>query len=236
MSVNARNARLAVLAAWTFVFALVWLTGAADQFLGSRTEWVAPFGAISLALVTVAYALSLRVSRARVELTGAEATTLVVMLVPLGALLLVPNATLGSFAASQKANDAYFLRAAPPPPATPADVSFLDIRVAEGDRQFAAEAGIEPGLRVRLTGIVIGSKTRGATFELARFYVGCCVADAFPVGVPVAAGRLGRAAPEKDTWLQVTGKLRRRGGHFVVDADGIRRVAQPEHPYLSFSS
>jgi uncharacterized repeat protein (TIGR03943 family) len=230
VSANARAARLFVLVAWAVVFAAVWVTGTADHFLGPRTQWVVPFGAVALTLAAVAYGLALRSSRERIELTAGEATTLLAMLIPLGGLLLVPHATLGSFAASRKGDEGYFLRAAPPPPATPADISFLDIRVAEGDPQFAAEAGVRNGVRVRLLGLVTRSHaTPPGTFELARFYIACCIADAEAVGVPVA----GRSY-KPNTWLVVSGTLERRGKRFVVMPDKLNRVQAPKQPYLSF--
>ena len=115
-------------------------------------------------------------------------------------------------------------------PSKPADASFLDIRIAEGDHTFARNARIEPGLKVRLLGFVTGSKDVPAgTFEIARFYISCCIADAQAVGVPIA-GR----SPKRDTWLVVSGSLVRRGKRFVVEPSKIERVDEPAQPYLSF--
>jgi uncharacterized membrane protein YcgQ (UPF0703/DUF1980 family) len=74
------------------------------------------------------------------------------------------------------------------------------------------------------------------TFELARFYIACCIADAMAVGVPIDGRALGKGKFEHDTWLQVTGPLEKRGKHFVVKADRIMRVPAPKQPYLSFRS
>jgi len=236
MSVDARIARGGALAAWAVFFVLLWSTGTTDRYLGSRTQWVVPFGAVVLTLAATAYAYSsARTRRRGQQLTYREAVSLFALLVPLAAVLVVPHAALGSFAASRKSGGSYFLQARPPAPAKPSDVSFLDIRIAEGDDDFALEAGIKKGLRVRLLGLVTGAKNVPAgTFELARFYVACCVADAQPVGVPIDGSALGRRHFKPDTWLQVTGSLERRRGRFVVAADRIVPTREPSQPYLSF--
>ena len=104
-------------------------------------------------------------------------------------------------------------------------------RLASLVEQTRRDAGIRTGLRVRLLGFVSGSPDVPAgTFEVARFYVACCIADAQPVGVPVAADRSFR----RDTWLDVTGTLERRGRRFVVRVQRIEHASQPSQPYLSF--
>ncbi len=146
-------------------------------------------------------------------------------------MVIAPNAALGSFAADRKDGGGLFRSARPDPPSSPEDVSFLDIRVAEDDPQFAIEAGIEDGLRVRLVGIATNStEVPAGTFELARFYVACCIADAQPVGVPVETTR----SFPTDTWLEVTGSLEERGGRYVVVADEIHPTKRPQRPYLTF--
>jgi uncharacterized repeat protein (TIGR03943 family) len=234
--VDARAARGGVLAAWAVFFVVLWLTGASARYLGARTEWVVPFGAIVLALAAIAYAvLAVRTRSAAPPLTLREAVGLVSLLVPLAAVLVAPNAALGSFAAGRKDGGGLFRSARPAVPKTPADASFLDIRVAEGDPTFALEAGIEDGLRVRLVGIVTGSKDGPpGTFELARFYVACCIADAQPVGIPVDPSGLSARRYAPDTWLDVTGTLDRRGRRFVVEADRIEPTSRPDRPYLTF--
>jgi uncharacterized repeat protein (TIGR03943 family) len=236
MSVDARIVRGGVIGAWALFFLLLWQTGTSDRYLGSRTQWVVPFGAIVLTLAVLVYAYGYARARGSGStLTLTEAVSLFALLAPLAAILLAPHAALGSFAASRKGGGTYFLSARPPPPATPADVSFLDIRIAEGDDDFALDAGIHSGLRVRLLGFVSGSKyVPAGTFELARFYVACCVADAMPVGVPIDSSSLRRHRFKSDSWLEVTGSLEHRGKRLVVVADRIVSSPEPPHPYLSF--
>jgi uncharacterized repeat protein (TIGR03943 family) len=236
MSLDARIVRGGVLATWAVFFLVLWVSGASSRYLGTRTQWVVPFGAVVLTLAALAYAYGYaRARRQGPALTLREAVSLFALLVPLAAVLLVPHAALGSFAASRKGGGSYFLSARPPAPARPADVSFLDIRIAEGDKTFAADAGIRNGLRVSLVGFVTGERdVPGENFELARFYIACCVADAQPVGVPVDGSALPPRSFRRDSWLRVTGSLQRRGKRFVVEAEKIVPVSEPGQPYLSF--
>ena len=237
MSVDARLVRGGVLGAWAFFFLLLWQTGASDRYLGSRTAWVVPFGAVVLTLAVLVYAYGYARARGSAVRRSPSARPSASSRCSHRSLRssLAPHAALGSFAASRKGGGTYFLTARPPPPATPADVSFLDIRVAEGDDDFALDAGIHSGLRVRLLGFVSGSKDVPAgTFELARFYVACCIADAQPVGVPIDSSSLRHHRFKPDSWLQVTGTLEHRGKRFVVEADPAAAVSQPSQPYLSF--
>ena len=173
----------------------------------------------------------MRARRSGPSLTLREAASLFALLVPLAAVSLVPHAALGSYAASRKGGISFaFVR--PHAPAKPSEASFFDIRIADGDRDFAAQAGIRPGVRVRLLGFVVGSKdVPSGTFELARFYIACCIADAEAVGVPV-----GGRGYKPNTWLEVTGSLAKRGKRFVVVPDKVIRVRAPEEPYLSFQT
>ena len=232
MSVDARIARGGVLGLWAVFFLVLWASGTAGRYLGPRTQWIVPFGAVVLALATIAYAYGyVRARRSGPSLTLREAASLFALLVPLAAVSLVPHAALGSYAASRKGGISFaFVR--PHAPAKPSEASFLDIRIADGDRDFAAQAGIRPGVRVRLLGFVVASKdVPSGTFELARFYIACCIADAEAVGVPV-----GGRGYKPNTWLEVTGSLAKRGKRFVVVPDKVIRVRAPEEPYLSFQT
>ena len=232
MSVDARIARGGVLGLWAVFFLVLWASGASGRYLGPRTQWIVPFGAIVLAVATIAYGYGyVRARRSGPSLTLRKAASLFALIVPLAAVSLVPHAALGSYAASRKGGISFaFVR--PHAPAKPSEASFLDIRIADGDRDFAAQAGIRPGVRVRLLGFVVGSKeVPSGTFELARFYIACCIADAEAVGVPV-----GGRGYKPNTWLEVTGSLAKRGKRFVVVPDKVIRVRAPEQPYLSFQT
>jgi uncharacterized repeat protein (TIGR03943 family) len=237
MSADARTLRALVLGLWACFFAGLWVSGKASHYLGPRTLWVVPFGACALSLLAIAYAFSVRRSHSPRQPLGIyETVGTFALLLPIALVLLMPDAQLGAFAASRNVDGGYFRTLAPRPPASRADISFLDLRVADGDATFAQEAGIRHGVRVRLVGFDTGSKPGPpGTFELARFYITCCVADAIAVGVPVeTAQATGAAEATEDAWLLVTGTLVRKRDRWTVTADHINQVKPPAKPYFSF--
>lgn len=123
----------------------------------------------------------------------------------------MPHAELGAYAASRKSGS-FFPAVKPSPPATPRDVTLLDVRIAEGDPLFATVAHIHRGTRVGLLGLV--RQTGAGRFALTRFYITCCIADAQPVTLDVDWGR----PVVKNHWVFVTGKLERPGKHYTVTA------------------
>jgi uncharacterized repeat protein (TIGR03943 family) len=226
MSVVAGRLRIAVTASWAAFFYVLWLTGTTDRYLGARTQWLVPFGAVTL---TVLVALAARSWRAGPALRAGEAVGLLALIVPLLLVLLVPHAELGAYAASRKSGS-FFPAVKPRPPATPRDVSLLDIRIAERDPLFALVSHIHPGTRVGLLGLV--THTGPGHFSLTRFYITCCIADAQPLTIEIDSNR----RVTNDHWVFVTGKLQRPGKHYTLAADGVVARHSPSDPYLGFTS
>jgi uncharacterized repeat protein (TIGR03943 family) len=226
MSVLASRLRIAVAAAWAGFFYILWFTGTTDRYLGARTQWLVPFGAVTL---TVLVALAARSWRSGPALRAGEATGLLALVIPLVLVLLVPHAELGAYAASRKSGS-FFPAVKPAPPATPRDVTLLDVRIAEGDPLFATVAHIHRGTRVGLLGLVSGSSP--GHFALTRFYITCCIADAQPVTLAVDW----RRPVVKNQWVFVTGKLQRPGKHYTLAADRVVARHSPSDPYLGFTS
>jgi uncharacterized repeat protein (TIGR03943 family) len=237
VTIDPRSVRALVLVAWSAFLLWLWVTGEVARYLGPRTQWVVPFGAVALTLVTVAYCReSSRRKGPVARIRTGEALGLAALLLPIVAGAVLANAQLGALAASKKLGQRGIDLSAL------ADLSvrdashpdFVQVNVAGHNPGFAKQSGLVNGRPVRLTGFVAG--TSGKRFELARFYITCCVADAVPVGVPVDAAGSGRALYRKDDWLDVTGTLAQRGKRYVLVAREIRRVKAPKDPYLSFSS
>jgi uncharacterized repeat protein (TIGR03943 family) len=81
---------------------------------------------------------------------------------------------------------------------------------------------------VQLTGFVAGREADG--FELARYQIACCAADAAPV-VVVVRGTSGEP-PGRDQWVTVTGTYRPGGGDFVeIVATSVVQIPTPDDPY-----
>jgi uncharacterized repeat protein (TIGR03943 family) len=225
MTIDARRARLATLAAWASFFTYLWLAGASVRYLGARTQWVVPFGAVTL---WAAVALVLRTPRSRAPLGPREGTGLLLLALPLAATLLVPHAELGAYAASHKSTT-FFPAVKPAPPASPRDVNLLDIRIAEDDDTFALVSHIHPGTRVGLLGLV--TQTEPREFSLTRFYITCCIADAQPLTLHVHWPH----AVKRDRWVWVVGTLERDGKRYALAADRVTPRHAPTDPYLGFT-
>jgi putative membrane protein len=229
--ISPRLGRAIVLAAWAAFFAALWLTDETTRYLGPRTSWVVTFGTITLCGAAVVYGLAALRTRHRAQaLSVREALGLLVLLVPILAVLTVPRAELGALAAKRKTTN----RAVASQRPTGGEVSFAEIDYARYSPGFAEEAGIKPGRHVQLIGFVVtSSDAPGGAFELGRFYISCCAADALPTLVAIdPAGVAPRSSHPTDTWLRVSGRLARRGDEFIVRAEAIEPAEAPENPYL----
>lgn len=224
-----RAARAFALAVWAGFFVWLWASGEVSRYLGPRTYWVVPFGAVTLATAVVAQVGTLRRESPR-ALHAREAIGLALLVAPVLAVVIVPRPALGALAASKKATGAIALGSlAAPAPEPGKAISFIDIHYASRSREYAAALGIGDGTDVRLLGFV--TTPEGAppgTFELTRFYVSCCAADAVPYSVTVGSNE----APAVDSWLEVSGTLSLVDGRYVVVADDVTERSEPEDPYL----
>jgi uncharacterized repeat protein (TIGR03943 family) len=237
MRLSASSARALVLLTWAGFFVGLWLGDETSRYLGERTQWVVPFGAVTLTFAALAYgAYALRATRE--PLRVGEALGLFALILPVLAVLLVPRAELGAQAASRKATSRSFsveqLKASKPSQPAPggefASESLMDVAGAAADPAYAGVANLTDGSRVRLLGFAVESSA-GASFDLTRFLVSCCAADALPVRAPIDAG--GLDVPASDEWVTVIGRLRKRNGSFRVVADSITPTAAPSDPYLT---
>jgi len=83
---------------------------------------------------------------------------------------------------------------------------------------------------VRLSGFVRIRRTGG--YDVARFKIFCCAADAVLMGVRIQNGP---ADPVKGTWVEVTGRFVPGDAYPpVLDVEDWREVAEPSDPYLHF--
>jgi putative membrane protein len=234
MSANPRSVgRVVVLLAWTVFFVWLYVSGEMSRYLGPRTYWVVPFGAITLALATIVSSRTLRTADPR-PMSWREIAGLLVLLVPMLAVLAVPRPDLGSLAASRKSQAGGIAAGVTQPVSSDSDeISFLEISYSQESAEYAAAVGAVDGAEVDLTGFVSSAEELpGGTFGLARFYVSCCAADAIPYTAAVDPGETSGASHEPDTWLHVSGTLERRGEDIVVVAEEVDETEEPEDPYL----
>lgn len=239
MTLDARNLRILVLSSWCAFLTWLWLTGETLRYLGPRTQWLVPFGALTLAAATLSYARATGSQAPRNRPSFRETAGLAALLLPIVAGTLLVNTQLGALAASKKLTARGIDPSALAELASrnAAQLSFLEVNVAGHNTRFAGENGIEPGRPARLVGFVLHDpKSANGSFELARFYITCCVADALPVGVTIEPADTRPPAFKRDDWLSVRGELVRSHSELRLQAAQIEKVKAPEDPYLSFGS
>jgi uncharacterized repeat protein (TIGR03943 family) len=150
------------------------------------------------------------------------------LLAPIAALLLVAPPTLGSYgveragAVNIRSGPAVFDRLERGDRAKPMTLlEYIERAFEHGGASFN-------GVPVQLTGFVAGTESGG--FQLARYQIACCAADATPVVVHVV-GTSG-SPPTEDQWLTVTGRFERGGGNVPrLAATTVMEIAAPDDPY-----
>jgi uncharacterized repeat protein (TIGR03943 family) len=246
MGISARPVRAVILFVWAGFFLTLWLGGEADRYLGPRTTWVAPFGALTLSLAAIGYGLLTLRGASGSRLTRFEAIGHFVLLVPILAVVLVPRAELGAQAARKKDTNRSLAavqlgpakKAAAKAAAAAAaqqkneiaKIDFVSLASVTTDPGYARDIGVQPRTRVRFVGFVVRTG-RSDRFRLARFLISCCAADAVPVFIDVKAG--GEPIPPDNAWLEVTGGLVQERGAFLVAAESLKRVDAPSNPYVT---
>lgn len=213
--------------------ALLILTGNLDNYINQRFAWLVVVGALLFFVMALtALNASLNPKRNEQEHHHYHITwdILLVVAFPLLLAVLIPSRALGI----EAVNGGVSLS-----PVGIAGVarSPLDRNILDWLREFdrASTPAQFNGTPVDVTGFVYREPIHpDGGFMLARFTMSCCVADAFPIGMPVMA-----AAGEEyvaGEWLRVGGQLKAAtfGAEIlpVVFADSIERVDEPRQPYL----
>ncbi len=212
---------------------LLILTGNLDNYINQRFAWLAVVGALLFFLLGLNTLHSLLKPEA-----GENAhhhyhiswDILLVVAFPLLLAMLIPSRSLGI----EAVNGGVSLNAVGVASVTrsPLDRNILDW-LREFDR--AATPAQFNGMPVDALGFVYREPSHPEDgFMLARFTMSCCVADAFPIGMPVIAAGSGEIAVGE--WLRVRGKLKATafGAEIlpVALAATIERVDEPRQPYL----
>jgi len=217
-------ARTAALGLWAAAMWWLWLSGEADRYVGPRTAWVVVFGAVALTLATALLATTVR--RAGPPLAPREALGLGALLLPILAVLAVPEPDLGAQAAARKAAPGL---AAPAPSADgglpEGPLTVVDVDQANRSPEYARARGVRPGARVRMEGFVT---LRDGIPHLTRFSMFCCAADALP-----SFARLdGIGRPPEDRWLRVEGTIATAGSRVGIRVLRAVPIEPPDDQYL----
>ena len=246
MGLPARPVRALILVVWAGFFLTLWVGGEAGRYLGPRTTWVVPFGAITLSLAALGYGLLALRDKSRKRVTNWEAAGYFALLVPILAVVIAPRAELGAQAARKKNTSASLAslelgrdRKAAAKAATSAaaandqvaKIDFLSIASVTTDPAYASDIGIKPGTRVRFVGFTVRSG-KPDRFRIARFLISCCAADAVPVLIEVKAGD--KEIPPDNAWVDLTGRLQKEREKLLVEAESMTSAEVPEKPHLTF--
>jgi uncharacterized repeat protein (TIGR03943 family) len=218
-----------VLAGWAGLFWYLWLSGRSVLYLGSRTLWLVPVGAVILSVTTVGRLVTLRVAEPK-RVRAKEAWATVIILLPVLLVTSLPSASLGTFAVGKRST----LATAGITSSTDlskGDLNLVDVAGALADRATMRQLSSRAGSTVSFKGFVDRIPGQGADeFMLTRFVITCCVADAIAAQVHVVDAPPGKFSP--DDWVRVTGQMYPLGREIIVVAAKTESVAKPKHPYL----
>jgi uncharacterized repeat protein (TIGR03943 family) len=153
------------------------------------------------------------------------------LVLPVLAIFLIAPPALGSYTAQRSANSVAKPATSNSFPALPKGDPLV-MQLADFDvRAVWDDSGALKGRRVKLTGFVTPKK--GGGWYVSRLTISCCAADALTYKVQVS----GIAAPPTDAWVEVTGvwqpggQVKRDDAIPVMNAQQVKRIAQPHNPY-----
>ena len=227
----ARLASAAGIGVWAGLFWFVLFSGRTALYLGSRTRWVVPVGAVLLTLVFLGRLASVRSTRVE-PIRPRDSWTFAVIAIPVVVLLAIPSSSLGTFAVSRRASlsSSGFSSGEDIPPT--GDLSFVNVGSALINDESMQSLVARAGSTSSFTGFVDRQPGEPADeFLLSRFLISCCIADALSIQVRVVNAPPGEFEP--DEWVRATGKLYPLGREVILDATEVVKVSKPEHPYLS---
>ena len=225
--------RLAVggaLAAWGALFWFLLLSGRTSLYLSSRTAWVVPVGAILLTISAAGRLASARTSRPE-PVSRRTTWGLGFVVLPVIAILALPPATLGAFAASRRSLSSGLVGVAPNV-AAGGPVTLASVAAAGWSDEARRSLVERAGTGVTFEGIIARREGQPADeFMLTRFIISCCVADALGVQVRVVGSPPGGF--RTDEWVRVSGTFYPVGREVVVDAETVEHIPRPKSPYLN---
>lgn len=225
-----RLAQGLALASWAGLFWFLLVSGRTSLYLSSRTAWVVPVGAITLTVAAIGRLATARTDKPQ-PLGRGTAWGVGFVLLPVVAILALPPAALGSYAASRRSLASGFVTTAPNLESG-GEVTLASVAAAGWSEDARRSLVQRAGSRVTFEGIVARRDGQAADeFMLTRFIVSCCVADALSVQVRVVGAPPGGF--EEDEWVRVSGAFYPVGREVVVDASEIEPIPQPDQPYLN---
>jgi uncharacterized repeat protein (TIGR03943 family) len=84
------------------------------------------------------------------------------------------------------------------------------------------------GQKVKLTGFVSKPDSGNNTYQIGRFQVSCCLADAQFYFIPVTTNTL----PNQDKWGEIEGVFKIVDNKLTIEQQSFNTIATPENPYF----
>ncbi len=215
------------LGAWAGLFWFLAIAGRTSLYLSSRTAWLVPLGAVLASLAAIGRLATARVRHTE-RLSARESWMLGVIVVPVVMLLTLPPATLNSYAVDRRSSSAGIGSSAR---IVSGPIDLVDIAAARAviDAETALRA--RAGEQVTIEGFVTEESGEADRFQLTRFVITCCVADATISYVTVVDAPPGGF--RTDEWVRVTGPIYPLGNDILVQAESIEAIEPPDEPYLT---
>ncbi|MCY4146391.1 MAG: TIGR03943 family protein [Chloroflexi bacterium] len=209
------------------------ISGNLTNYINQRFAWLAYVGAG----IFFALALASLLQRIMPSLHGHQHyrigwDILLIAAFPLALALLIPSRSLGI----EAINGGVSLRPVGVGNAATFARSPLDRNILDWLREFSRATPAEfNDLPVDVIGFVYREPVHAADeFLVSRFTMSCCVADAFPIGMPARADFIDEVAV--GSWVRVQGRL--TAANFageplpVITVESLEPVDEPEQPYL----
>jgi putative membrane protein len=215
------------LAAWAGLF---WFLIAEDRtslYLSSRTSWLVPLGAVLASVAAAGRLLTARTDDPR-SLTPREAWSMGVVVLPVVLLISLPPATLDSYAVDRRSSSTGIGSSAR---VVSGPIDLVDVAAARAVDDAEAALKARAAERVTIEGFVTEEPGEADRFQLTRFVITCCVADATISYVTVVDARPGTFAT--DDWVRVRGPIYPLGSDILVQAESVEQIEPPAEPYLT---
>lgn len=215
------------LGAWAALFWFLMASGRTSLYLSTRTAWLIPIGAVLASAAAVGRLASARVRNPE-PLGRRETWMLGVIVLPVVLLLALPPVSLNSYAANRRSNSTGIGSSAR---VVSGPIDLVDVAAARAviDAQAALKA--RAGEQVSIEGFVTEESGEADRFQLTRFVITCCVADATISYVTVVDAAPGSF--HTDEWVRVTGPIYPLGSDILVQAQKIDPIDTPAEPYLT---
>lgn len=215
------------LGAWAGLFWFLWMSGRTSLYLSTRTSWLVPVGATLATFAAIGRLASSRTRRS--ETFGTRETwTIGLIVAPVVLLLAAPPVTLDSYAVNRRSS-ASGIGASARVVSGPIDL--VDVAAARAVIDAESALRARAGERVSIEGFVTEQAGEADRFQLTRFVITCCVADATISYVTVVDAPPGTF--HTDEWVRVQGPIYPLGSEILVQAESIEPIAPPEDPYLT---